>query len=244
MRYDDGWHDTKTKAGVVFRAQPVRNEAGEIDGAGAEEGSQSYIGVVGSMEEAGLRLGAEAARRGVGVDERVVCLGDGASGNWTQFELHFSNREEVLDWYHAMEHLWAAGNGIFGQGTAEAVRWVKQWEHELWEGRVEAVIVALHRESRREGEAGEAGEAARSEIHYFETNKQRMCYCEYRAMGYPIGSGTVESACKQLIGARLKGAGMEWSKPGAQGVLTLRAELLSERWKQGWPKTRSLTKAA
>lgn len=121
------------------------------------------------------------------------------------------------------------------------MRWVKQWEKELWAGRVEAVIVALHRESRREGEAGEA---ARSEIHYFETNKARMRYAECRTRGYPIGSGTVESACKRLIGARMKGAGMCWGKPGAQGVLTLRAELLSERWEQSWTKPRPFPKVA
>jgi hypothetical protein len=115
------------------------------------------------------------------------------------------------------------------------VRWVKQWEGELWEGRVEAVIVALHRESKREGAEGEA---AFEQIHYFETNKERMRYSDYRQKGFPIGSGTVESACKRLIGARMKGAGMCWSKPGAQGVLMLRAELLSDRWKQSWPKTR------
>ncbi len=66
---------------------------------------------------------------------------------------------------------------------------------------------------------------------------------EYREAGYPIGSGTVESACKRLIGARLKGAGMCWSKRGSQGVLTLRAELLSDRWEQSWPRT-SLKKVA
>ena len=230
VRYEDGWHDAK--AGVVLWAEPIYDEQGEMEGARATR--QSYVAETGSMEEAGERLSAEAARRGIGSDERVVCLGDGAASNWVQFDEHFPNRVEVLDWYHAMEHLWRVGNGIFGQGTPEAVRWVKEWEKELWEGRVEAVIVALRRESKREGEAGEA---ATEQIHYFETNRERMRYSEYRAEGYPIGSGTVESACKRLIGARLKGAGMCWSKPGAQGVLMLRAELLSERWDQSWPKT-------
>lgn len=237
VRYTDGWHDAK--AGVVFWADPTYNEAGEKEGARATR--QSYVAETGSMERAGERLSAEAWRRGIGPDEKVVCLGDGAPSNWRQFDEHFANRVEVLDWYHAMEHLWAAGNGVFGQGTQEAVKWVKQWERELWEGRVEAVIVALHREGKREGEAGEA---ARAEIHYFETNRERMRYLEYRAAGYPIGSGTVESACKRLIGARMKGAGMCWSKRGAQGVLTLRAELLSERWEQCWPKTRPIRKVA
>jgi len=232
VRYEDGWHDVK--AGVVFWAEPAYNEQGEI--AGGKASKQTYIAEVGSMEEAGERLSAEAYRRGVGPDERVVCLGDGAPSNWVQFQMHFANRVEVLDWYHAMEHLWQAGNGIFGQGSPEAVKWVKQWEKELWEGRVEAVIVALHRESKREGLGGEA---ASEQIHYFQTNKERMRYSQYRALGCPIGSGTVESACKRLIGARLKGAGMCWSKPGSQGVLTLRAELMSDRWEQSWSKTRT-----
>jgi hypothetical protein len=187
VRYEDGWHDTK--AGVVFRAEPKFNEQGEVEGAEASKGSQSYVAEVGSMEAAGERLSAEATRRGIGADEMVVCLGDGASSNWVQFDLHFPNRVEVLDWYHAMEHLWQVGNGIFGQGTPQAVGWVKQWEKELWEGRVEEVIGALHTQSKREGAEGEV---AREQIHYFETNKERMRYCEYRVAGYPIGSGTVE----------------------------------------------------
>jgi hypothetical protein len=238
VRYQDGWHDAK--AGVVFWAEPALNEQDEVAGGRATRQSQSYIAECGSMKEAGGRLAAEAWRRGVGSQEKVICLGDGAPCNWVQFDEHFPNRVEVLDWYHAMEHLWAAGNGIYGQGTPEAVRWVKQWEGELWEGRTDAVIEALHKEREREGEVGQA---AREQIHYFETNRERMRYCEYRAAGYPIGSRTVESACKRLLGARMKGAGMCWSKQGAQGVLTLRAELLSERWEQSWPKTR-LRKAA
>lgn len=241
VRYEDGWHDTK--AGVVFQAQPTLNEVGEVEGAQAVEGSQSYVGETGSMGEAGEKLAAEATRRGIAADERVVCLGDGAISNWVQFELHFPHRVEVLDWYHATEHLWAAGNGIWGQGTREAVRWVKARETELWEGQVEKVLRALRKEGEREGVQGEA---AREQIHYFETNKERMRYSEYRAKGYPIGSGTVESACKRLIGGRLKGGGMCWGKGkrGAQGVLTLRAELLSDRWERSWPKTRPLRKVA
>jgi hypothetical protein len=247
VRYEDGWHDTK--AGVVFRAEPKLDEQGHLAGAGAQASKQSYVAEVGSMEQAGERLSAEAAKRGIGPEEMVVCLGDGAPANWKQFDLHFPNRVEVLDWYHAVEHLWAAGNGIFGQGTPQAGEWVAVREKELWEGRVEEVIAILKEEAAREragspGSPGMQGEAAGEQIHYFETNKERMRYSQYRGAGYPIGSGTVESACKQLIGGRLKGAGMCWGKPGAQGVLTLRAELLSERWEQSWPRTRSLRKVA
>jgi hypothetical protein len=153
--------------------------------------------------------------------------------------LHFPKRVEVLDWYHAVEHLWAAGKDRWGEGSAPAREWVEARKQELWEGRVEAVLAALG------GEAAETeSQTVASEVHYFETNQDRMRYAEFRAQGYPIGSGTVESACKRVIGARLKQAGMCWTKTGAQAVLSLRAQLLSGRWETIWPLTHPQLKAA
>jgi len=233
--FKDGWHDVK--AGVVFWAKP---KVGEDEIAGAKGGEQSYIAEVGSLEQAGWKLYAEAIRRGIDPARYlVVCLGDGAPGNWNQFALHFPKRVEVLDWWHALDHLWAAGKGVFGEGTDKAKAWVKARETELWAGDVEGVIAALRAEAGKEG-----GQAAADEIHYFETNKERMRYAEFRAHGYPIGSGTVESACKRLIAARIREAGMIWTQPGAQAILALRAELLSDRWDEAWKETRPLRKAA
>jgi hypothetical protein len=116
---------------------------------------------------------------------------------------------------------------------------VEERKQELWEGRVGAVLAALKRE-----EGNQEEQAAASEVHYFQTNQERMGYAAFRAKGYPIGSGTVESACKRVIGARLKQAGMCWTKAGAQAVLSLRAQLLSGRWETIWPLTRPQLKAA
>ena len=144
-----------------------------------------------------------------------------------------------MDWWHAVDHLWTAGNGLFGEGSVGAKEWVDARKAELWDGEVERVIEAL------QGAAKEPqGKAAADEIHYFETNKERMRYKRFREAGYPIGSGTVESACKRLIGARLKQAGMCWTKKGAQPVLSLRAGLLSRRWEESWQLTRVERKAA
>lgn len=232
VRFGDGWRDVK--AGVVFWAEPRWDESGLV---GAKATSQSYVGEVGPMEEAGERLYAEAARRGIDPgEELVVCLGDGATANWSQFGLHFPNRAEVLDWYHASLHLWAAGKERWGEGSGQAAEWVAAREEELWEGRVEEVLAALREGQEEEGKA--------SEVHYFEANRERMRYGEFRAKGYPIGSGTVESACKRVIGARLKQAGMGWTQAGAQAVLSLRSELLSGRWETMWPATRPQPKAA
>ena len=179
---------------------------------------QSYSAEVGSMEEAGARLYAEAIERGVDPAEQVlVCLADGAPGIWSQYALHFPHRVEVLDWYHAMEHLWAAGNGMFGDGTEPAKQWVAAQEPLLWDGHVEEVIANL-------GTLAEApkGEAAREQIHYFAVNRERMRYPQLRAKDYPIGSVVVESACKRVVGARRKQAGMCWTKTGAQSVPAMR----------------------
>ena len=222
VRFEDGWHDVK--AGVVFWAEPRWGESGR---AGGKAKAQSYVAEAGPMEQAGVRLYEEALRRGIDpAEDLVVCLGDGAPANWSQFGLHFPKRVEVLDWYHALEHLWAAAKDRWGEDRARVESWVEARQQELWEGGVEAVLTAL-----RTGEAT-------SEIHYFETNRHRMRYAEFRAKGYPIGSGTVESACKRVIGARLKQAGMRWTKAGAQAVLNLRTQLLSGRWEAIWPATR------
>jgi hypothetical protein len=105
VRFDDGWHDVK--AGAVFWAESTLRNDGSAQ---AQAQAQSYVVEVGSLEQAGARLYAEAVRRGIDpAEELVVCLSDGAPGNWNQFSLHFPKRVEVLDWWHAVEHLWAAG---------------------------------------------------------------------------------------------------------------------------------------
>ena len=119
------------------------------------------------------------------------------------------------------------------------MRLVKRCKEELWKGEVETVMAALQQVAKLP-----QGKAAEKEIHYFETNKERMRYPQYRSKGYPIGSGTVESACKHLIGARLKQSGMCWSKDGAQAILNLRAAKLSNCWDEAWQTTRSLRLAA
>jgi len=227
VRFLDGWHEVK--AAVVFQAQ---SQPGEDERVRAVR--QSYLAQVGPMDRAGERLYAEAIRRGVRpTREKVVCLGDGAPANWSQFDLHFPTRIEVLDWYHATQHLWAAGKGVFGEGTQAAQNWVEAQKESLWAGKVTSVLDNL-----RQVAISEHGQAAADEIHYFEANQKRMQYAKLRQKGCPRGSGTVESACKQVIAARARLAGMRWSEEGLQAVLSLRAEILSDRWDETWPLTR------
>jgi len=227
--FRDGWHEVKV--GVAFRAHPEAEDQ-ETHVRAAE---QHYLTHIGKMEELGNKLYAEAVRQGYHAErETMVCLGDGAVTNWEQFAEHFDPRVEVLDWYHATEHLWAAGNGLYGEKSAEAKSWVEAREAELWSGNVAAVLRNLQAAAN-----GTRGEAAQAEIHYFSCNQERMRYDQYRAQEYPVGSGVVESACKQLVTSRLCGAGMWWSQPGAQAILNLRAALLSHDWQEAWALTQS-----
>jgi hypothetical protein len=225
--FRDGWHETKV--GVVFAAQ----EQPGPEEAAIRASGQHYLAHIGAMEQAGRKLYAQALQQGYrAAEETVVCLADGASANWEQFALHFPRRVEVLDWYHATEHLWAAGNGLYGEKSAQARAWVEERTADLWQGKVEAVLHSLQQATQ-----DPRGEAAAAQIHYFSHNQERMRYDQYRSRGYPIGSGTVESACKQLVGARLCQAGMRWKQQGAQAILNLRAALLSGDWQQAWKLT-------
>lgn len=223
VHFRDDWHEVV--AGVVYGVGPQGRGVGP-----------SYVATTAGLAAAGQGLYAETVRRGIDASqERLGCLGDGAPGNWRQFAEHFPHREEILDWYHAVEHLWGVGRALYGEGSDAAREWVKAREGELWAGRPEAVLAALEAASgQRPG-----GEVAAHEQGYFTTNAERMRYDRYRAEGWPIGSGTVESACKCLVAARLKGPGMRWSPEGAQAVLNLRVELRSGRWDEGWALTRS-----
>jgi len=234
--FRDGWHEIKV--GVVGRAQPVLRPGREPGSwrPGAQVAQQSYLAHVGSMSGTAERLYAEVVRRGCDpAEEEVLCLGDGAPSIWNEYATHFPRRVEILDWYHAVEHLWAAGKGLYGEGTAAAHAWVAARQEELWAGDVAAVVTALQVAAAQESR----GQAAQEEIHYFTANAGRMAYAAYRAAGYPLGSGVVESGCKQVVGQRAKGAGMRWSAAGVQGVLTLRATLLSGEWEATWAARRS-----
>lgn len=211
----------------------------------------SYVAAHEAAEAFGPRLLAEAARRGAlevvdweqppGVDPRLagVCgpalavlrsvqvLGDGAVWIWHLSAAHFgAERIEVVDWYHASEHLWTLGRALHGEGTAAAAAWVEQAAHRLWQ-HGPAPLLALLQDTA--APTAEAAAVLRRERGYFTTNAHRMQYPLFRKLGLPIGSGAIEAEAKRLVQLRLKRPGMRWSEPGATNILSLRAHLLSGR---------------
>lgn len=168
---------------------------------------------------------AEACRRGLEKAATIVCVNDGASWIWAMVFLCFSSRIEVLDWWHAVERLWTIAGHTFEPANAKPwVRMAKGW---LIESRLRHLFRQVRRLYPREYPLPDEVQKA---ISYLFRNRRRMDYAYFRELGLPIGSGTVESACKTVVQARMKQAGMRWSRSGAQSMLALRALLLSNRW--------------
>lgn len=198
----------------------------EADGKPAR--GKRYVAEI-DKDHLGEQLYIQARHQGLGHDTQVVAVADGAAMNWNLIAEHFGQAcVEILDFYHACEHLWACARALHGEGTEEAARWAHAQRHQLKRGRVGHVINTLARHIRALGRRRPADrKILRQNLNYFQTNRHRMNYPLYRARGYPIGSGFIESACKQIVTARLKGSGMRWRRDGALHMAKLKALALS-----------------
>lgn len=196
------------------------------------------------VEQFREKVSLEALKRGVEKAKKLVFLGDGAPWIWKTAEELFPNAIQILDWYHAVEHLWQAGRARFGSREKELWAWVKTVEQHLWEGQLEALIDALKENAKALGapnpslsdtaKAVDPRWIAHRTVGYFEENRARMNYPDYRDKGLPIGSGVVESGCKHVVADRLKRTGMRWDEPGAENILALRCHDLNGRWDSVW----------
>jgi hypothetical protein len=188
----------------------------------------------------------EAARRGLEQAEEVVVLGDGAEWIWNRIARFCDTPVEIVDFYHASEHVWQAGQALYGEGTAETESWANQRLEELLTEGPDSLLSSLWAASAHT--RGEVRKTLRREINYFTKHKERMRYPVLKEAGYHIGSGSVESACKRIIAVRLKQAGMIWTQEGAEAMAQLRATVLSRRWDEFWTAydrtTRTYRKAA
>jgi hypothetical protein len=228
VRFQDGWHEVKL--GVVGgwdTTQPPEQRRLH---------ATSYIAARASVAAWAERWGAEVARRG-GLEEvayagsgvgpglatlrRVVVLGDGARWIWKAAAEQFGDRIEIVDWYHASEHVWTIARAVYGDGTAAAKAWAEASRTVLYEQGAAALL-----ERCRDLAPGtpEARASVATERAYFQTNRERMRYPDFRAQGLPIGSGAVESSAKHVIQQRMKRAGCRWSDRGGQAIAVLCAD--------------------
>lgn len=220
--HQPGWSELKVGCCYQTRSRVARAGVERVE---IRAHSASYVTALEQAQSFGWRLWEEALRRGVLSSDEVVVLGDGAHWIWNIAQTHFPRAIQILDWYHASEYVWNAASAIWGEASPERASWAQAQLELLWESKVQAVLVELERWRER----GEAVEAA---LSYYTEHQGRMDYAYYRARGMQIGSGNVESACKQLVSRRLKQAGMIWGAGGAEAVAVVRAWLKSERWEE------------
>lgn len=196
-----------------------------------DEDSTTYVGAIETAEAFGRRLYAEAVRRGLTRAEKVIILGDGAKWIWGIAEEHFYGAIQIVDLYHARQHLANLAKLVYGSNREKIREWSAARREQLDAGDVEAVIVSMGRLRPRDKEVQAA---VRTEIEYFRTNAERMRYANFRKQGLFVGSGVVEAGCKTIIGQRLKLSGMRWTVRGANAIIALRCCQLSARWEEFW----------
>jgi len=171
----------------------------------------------------------EATRRAFDRAPRRAVLGDGAKWIWNLATEHFPDAVQIVDRFHAKQHLSDVGKSIYGATSELARAWAKARHDELDAGDVEAVLRALRVHA-------DADEEARKCVEYVETNRRRMRYAEFRAQGLCTSTGVVEAGCKTAIGTRLKRAGMHWTAAGADAIIALRCCKLSGRFEDFWER--------
>ncbi len=192
--------------------------------------ASSYLSAIEHADLFLKRLTIEMQRRAQDLKKlHVVFLADGARWIWDRFaEIAPPNSTFILDFYHACEHVSVLCKHLYGEQTPEYWKHFKRWKATLFAGKIQKVLQEWHqlRDSLR---YAAHRDFIQGEINYFTENKERMRYDIYRASQLPIGSGTIESACKNVIGGRMKQGGMTWSEAGADGMLQIRSSIASGR---------------
>jgi hypothetical protein len=166
--------------------------------------------------------------------QRIVFLADGSEHIWRLQERYFPDAEVCIDWYHVVEKLWEAGACLFKEGSVELKTWVHEQKRRLRAGFTLSLIADLKRMQAGISKTGPGNKGRRQRlaiiIGYLDGHQHRMRFDKMREDDLDIGTGVVEGAVRNLIGLRLDGPGMRWSRDRAEMVLHLRCILLNEQW--------------
>jgi hypothetical protein len=224
----DGTAKTReVKLGCVFTQTTIDEEGRPV----RDPESTTFVGAIETADDFGKRIEAEAIRRGLFNSHKIVVLGDGAAWIRNLCELRFPDALQIVDLYHAKEHVANLCKLIFGCNENKLLRYRTKWWNCLEEGKVEKIV---RHANKMLPVKGDTLQKARTELHYLEENKDRMRYADFRKQGFFVGSGVIEAACKSIIGARLKQSGMEWTVRGANAIIALRCAMLSDRFEDFW----------
>lgn len=206
---------------------PVRDVGSISYSAAIESAAQKDTDTVPS--EFAARVEREAMRRGFARVACQVVLGDGAKWIWNLADEHFPDAVQIVDRFHAKQHLSDVAKSIYGAGSDLAKQWARERHDELDAGSIDDLLNALRLHSPKDDEA-------RKCVGYLECNRERMRYPQFRAAGLCTSTGVVEAGCKVAIATRCKRAGMHWTVAGVDAIIALRCCKLSGRFEQFWER--------
>ena len=225
-------HTREVKLGCSFTQTTWDQEGYAI----RDPDSTTYTGAIETAAEFGRRIYLEAWNRGWSRAEKKVVIGDGAEWIWNIAEEHFPGAIQIVDLFHARQHLWDLTRLLYPGDEARQKAWILRHQSKLDEGKIEKLVRFLR---SLQAPSPELAETIRKEADYFEKNAARMRYPDFRKQHLFVGSGVIEAGCKTVIGSRLKQSGMFWTVRGANAIIALRCCQLNGELEQYWENRRA-----
>ena len=220
-------HTREVKLGCVFTQTGTDEEGQPV----REDASTTYTGAIETADQFGRRIHREAWDRGYGRAKTKVVLGDGALWIWNIADEHFPDAIQIIDIYHARQHLWELAAKVYPADEKQRKTWASRLEKKLDAGQIETVVGKLRAAASISTTLADLIE---TEAAFFERNAERMRYARFRELKLFVGSGVVEAGCKTVIGRRLKMSGMFWTVRGANSIIALRCNRISGKFADYW----------
>jgi hypothetical protein len=225
-------HTREVKFGCVFTQTGWDDEGFAI----RDPGSTTYTGAIETAGQFGSRIYLEAWNRGWNLAEQKVVIGDGAEWIWNIADQHFPGAVQIVDLFHARQHLWDLARLLHPGDIPRQKQWILRHQPKLDNGKIEKLVRFLR---SIETSSPSVADTIRIEAAYFENNADRMRYPEFRRQHLFVGSGVIEAGCKTVIGSRLKQSGMFWTVRGANAIIALRCCHLNNRIEDYWATRRT-----
>jgi hypothetical protein len=226
-------HTREVKLGCVFTQTTWDKDGYAV----RDPDSTTYTGAIENADAFGKRIYLEAWNRGWNRAEMKVVIGDGAEWIWNDADVYLPGAIQIVDLYHARQHLWGVARRLHPNDDKQQTAWMKVHQKRLLDkGKIEKLVLALR---SIHSSNPEIIETIRIEADYFGKNAERMRYPKFRRQHLFVGSGVIEAGCKTVIGSRLKRSGMFWTVRGANAIIALRCCHLNGCFEDYWAARRA-----
>lgn len=223
----------ENKLGLVYTDMDIVKNISKSGKVKVKIKNKRYISSIGDgVETFKKMMKACTLEKGYSKAKQAIFLTDGAIWLKKMKNEFFPEALHILDWYHAVDHLWGTAKKIFGENNLDdCEKWVLPRKELLWDGKIDELLKQLLKEAM-------SSKKHQTEIFelrgYYESNKDAMHYARYRADGFFIGSGAIESANKYIVSDRLKRTGMRWTLQHANAIIWLRCKYFEDNWDSFW----------